>query len=249
MATTLVIPDIHNDCATADAIMAAEEYDDVVLLGDYFDDFFDKPEDAERAARWLVESLEHKDRIHLVGNHDLAYMSDSPAFKCSGWTPAKHEAVRKVDIPWGRMRMWCWTNGWLCTHAGLTLDFFRQIRANEVDGVEVTLAKSWPGMEAAIGDDSPHPFFQAGASRRGNADVGGLLWCDYGDEFVDVPGVRQIFGHTRRGDVRHGSTVDAEHYCIDTGLANYALVNEHGVRVKAVRPGAKHIAASAAHNP
>lgn len=227
---TLVIPDIHLDCDTADTIMASEEYDDVVLLGDYFDDYHDGPADAGRAARWLAESLGHEDRTHLVGNHDQAYMSDNPACKCSGWTPAKHEAVRRVGVPWDKLRMWCWTHGWLCTHAGLSLDFFRQIRANEDDGVETTLAKSWPGI-GEVGD-SWHPFFQVGASRRGNADVGGLLWCDY-REFVDIPGVRQIFGHTRR-DVRHGTAGNAEHYCIDTGLACYALVDGDGVRIKTV---------------
>ena len=63
-------------------------------------------------------------------------------------------------------------------------------------------------------------FFQVGFSRGGSNDVGGPLWCDY-DEFVDILGINQIFGHTPNHIVRHHKTKNSEHYCIDIKLNHY----------------------------
>ena len=53
---------------------------------------------------------------------------------------------------------------------------------------------------------------------RGGIDAhSGIVWCDY-DEFVDIPNVKQIFGHTR-GELRQTEN----HICLDTALQNYAI--------------------------
>jgi len=56
------------------------------------------------------------------------------------------------------------------------------------------------------------------SSYRGGMDShSGIVWCDY-DEFVDIPNVKQIFGHT------HGKVRQTEnHICIDTWLQYYGL--------------------------
>ena len=60
-----------------------------------------------------------------------------------------------------------------------------------------------------------------GFSRGGSNDVGGPLWCDY-NEFVDILGINQIFGHTPNHIVRHHKTKNSEHYCIDIKINHYA---------------------------
>lgn len=42
-------------------------------------------------------------------------------------------------------------------------------------------------------------------TRGGSNDVGCPLWCDY-DEFGDIPGINQIFGHTPNYTILHGKT-------------------------------------------
>ena len=61
--------------------------------------------------------------------------------------------------------------------------------------------------------------------------VGGPLWCDY-DEFVPIPSLNQIFGHTKSDYVRYGETDDSKNYCIDTGLNHYAVYCEQTVEIK-----------------
>ena len=223
----LIIPDIHNAWHVAERIIRNERPDRTVLLGDYFDDFGDDWRVARNTAKWLKESLRDKTRTHLIGNHDLGYMAKNPYLRWSGYDGAKHVEIQKVGIDWNMLRMYCWVDGWLCTHAGLSGAFLSLVRKNPGDSVEKVLGYSWDGLGGTLTDDAyDHQFFQAGYARGGNFPAGGPLWCDY-DEFVDVPGTRQIFGHTRAQAVRHEKRDDTEHYCIDTGLWNYA-VHEDG---------------------
>ncbi len=68
----IIIPDLHNDYFTAEKIIKKENRDKVLFLGDYFDDFYDTLEDADNTAKWLTKSLQQKNRVHLIGNHDLS---------------------------------------------------------------------------------------------------------------------------------------------------------------------------------
>ena len=221
----LIIPDIHNAWHVAEEIIRNEKPDSIVFLGDYFDDFGDDWRVAKNTAKWLAESLRDETRTHLIGNHDLSYMAKNPYLRCSGYDGAKHVEIQKVGIDWNVLQMYCWVDGWLCTHAGLSDRFLSLIRKNPNDSVEKVLGYSWNGLGKTLTDVGyDHPFFHVGYTRGGDFPVGGPLWCDY-DEFVDVSGVRQIFGHTRRPFVRHHGMDSAEHYCIDTGLAHYAVVD------------------------
>ena len=74
-------------------------------------------------------------------------------------------------------------------------------------------------------------FLHVGFSRGGSNVIGGPLWCDY-DEFVDVSGICQIFGHIPNHLVRHRKTKNSEHYCIDTKLRHYAIYQNGMMHVK-----------------
>ena len=81
----IIVPDIHNDYHTAKKIIKKENPDKIIFLGDYFDDFDDTIQDAENTAKWLKKSLKQENRIHLIGNHDLNYMTDNTNLKCAGY--------------------------------------------------------------------------------------------------------------------------------------------------------------------
>lgn len=233
----LVIPDIHHKWIKAEAIIRAESPDKVVFLGDYFDDFGDSPMIAAGTARWLKRSLADRSRVHLVGNHDLSYMSGLPRLRCSGYGTAKHVAIASCGIEWSRLEPFCWIDGdaWLCTHAGLSAPFLESVRPGAAAGdVDDVLKGSIEDVDRASDAGHRHPFLQAGTARGGPSETGGIVWCDYGEEYEDVPGLRQIFGHTRGPRVRHGlGPGGAEHYCIDTVLNHYIAYDSSGIKVRA----------------
>ena len=237
---TLVIPDMHHRYQTAEEIISRERPDLTVFLGDYFDDFGDGPEMAERTAKWLVRSLEYDGeeggRIHLLGNHDLHYMASNADYRCSGYSDAKRRVIDSYGIDWAKLRLYYWIGaagtGWLCTHAGFSNRLYAQQRRTESEPVQDVLRRAVEDLAGASDKSVPHPFLEAGCSRGGPNSVGGLIWCDYG-EFVDIPHTRQIFGHTRDSTVRRKVSPDSAHYCIDTVLCNYAICeNQDVVRIR-----------------
>ena len=239
----VVIPDVHNKWKRAEAIVAAESPDRVVFLGDYFDDFGDTPEAAGATAEWLAASLADASRVHLAGNHDLNYMSRLPGLHCVGRNHLKASAIARRGVEWSRLEPFCWLGdaggsdgSWLCTHAGLSAAFLESIRpgagAADVAGV---LGAARADLDRIDDAGHRHPFLQAGRARGGWDVSGGIVWCDYVEEYADVPGLRQIFGHTRGGAVRHGRTAGGgEHYCIDTVLRHYIAYKDGEVSVRAV---------------
>ncbi|RNJ80109.1 MAG: hypothetical protein EB829_00760 [Nitrosopumilus sp. H8] len=227
----LIVPDIHNKTESAEGIIKAVNPDHTIFLGDYFDSFGDSHMHADSTAKWLKESLARPDRTHLVGNHDLSYMASNPYLKCSGYDTIKYEVIAGYDIDWKKLSLYCWINDdWLCTHAGLSKKFYELFD----DSVHRVLESSIHDLDAIEDINSLHPFFQVGRLRGGSEQTGGILWCDY-EEFEDIAGVRQIFGHTNSERVRHAANGNSEHYCIDTGLRHYAVYDNGELRVGETR--------------
>lgn len=203
-----IIPDIHNKWFEAEEIIDKCGADKVVFLGDYFDSLGDTVEKTEQTANWLKRSLKSKKRTHLMGNHDLSYYSEFQ--RCSGFSESKLWAIRGSNINLGHLSSYCWVDDWLCTHAGLSMDFYRAHNINDV-GVNDFL-------EYMV-DKNMSRLYDCSAFRGGMNAQSGIFWCDY-DEFQDIPGYKQIFGHTH-GEPR----VTTEHICIDTWLKYYGLYN------------------------
>ncbi len=110
MNKLLIIPDIHNDYLTAEKIIKKENPDKIIFLGDYFDDFDDTIQDTNNTAKWLVKSLKQENRIHLIGNHDLSYMTNNPNLRCMGYRTDKHKAIKKHFINWSKLLMYYFIN-------------------------------------------------------------------------------------------------------------------------------------------
>ncbi len=235
----LVLPDVHHKWGRAEAVIAAERPDATLFLGDYFDDRGDAAADARATAGWLRASVEDGSRTHLLGNHDIHYMSGNAALRCSGYGADKHAAVSGAGIDWAALGLHCAVESggreWLCTHAGLSGRFLGALGARRTAaGVREALGAMGRDLEDLGDEGRRRPFLEAGRARGGPAPCGGPVWCDYA-EFEDVPGVRQIFGHTRGAAVRHASPGDgSEHYCMDTALNHYAVVSGGAVRVRQV---------------
>ena len=126
MTTTMIVPDIHNRVRLAEELIAKENPDNIVFLGDYFDDYGDTLEDATNTALWLKESLTKPNRVHLLGNHDLSYLN--PTFACSGFSEGKLYAISKTKVDLSKLKTHHWLDKkWLCTHAGLSDPFWEDL--------------------------------------------------------------------------------------------------------------------------
>ncbi len=222
-AKTLIIPDIHTKFQTAESIIERESPDKTVFLGDYFDAFYETALDTHNTARWLATSLEQQDRVHLVGNHDLHYMTGNPAFHCSGFSEFKRYIIDSYDIPWTKMTSYCYVGSYLCTHAGVSRQFFEEYGTVSLKEFMVQSVEDLRHIDDA---NRLQKFFQVGISRGGPHKNGGIVWCDY-DEFTDIPAIRQIFGHTRAPEVRQNKY----HICLDTTLHHYAIHQNDTVTV------------------
>jgi len=223
---TLIIPDIHTRFDKAEAIISSIDHDNIVFLGDYFDEFYDTLAQNQQAAHWLKESMKKKDRIHLLGNHDLAYMDQD--HRCSGFTENKLVAIESSGVDLTKLQHYCWVGDWLCTHAGLSNNFYKynQKCPSPIDKDEcVNVNNFLHNME----DEDKDLLYNVSIHRGGRSKFGGILWCDY-DEFIDIDHIKQIFGHTKSNEVRQRQDPmhDSEHYCIDTGLKHFALHDSDG---------------------
>ena len=221
--TTLIISDIHNRINWIEhALKLYKEklnYDEIVFLGDYFDSFEDNPEIAENTANWLRNSLEDPSRIHLIGNHDMPYMCPN---NNSQWCPGfSHQKLKRIQPAmsgyWHMLRPAYYTQGWLLSHAGFPIE----LSTNPIKGIltpEELVEKAELDLNLVKGG-LPAPLFLPGY-RLGEATIGGITWCDWNDEFVPIPGINQIVGHTVSRNVRRALGENSINFCVDTG-SNY----------------------------
>ena len=217
----LIIPDIHNKWFEAEEIIDKENPDKVVFLGDYFDDFGDDMDITEQTALWLKKSLTNPDRIHLLGNHDLSYINTD--YACAGFTESKLFAIMETKVDLNKLQYYCWVGDWLCTHAGLSYEFYKAFATNGMNPNDLL----W---KLSTDNELKHRLYQCSAFRGGRDAHAGILWCDY-DEFVDIPNVKQIFGHTN-GKLRR---TENQSICIDTWLKYYAIYNTETNKMRVKR--------------
>jgi len=211
----LVIPDIHTKFVLAERIIEKEKPTKIIFLGDYFDEIDDSFEITKQTALWLKKSLTKPNRIHLLGNHDLSYLNSK--FATSGFSEEKNIIIKNAGVNLSKLLHYCWINDWLCTHAGLSDNFYRQYNTEKVSVKEF--------LEKMVNTVSlREKAYSCSFFRGGNDPFGGIVWGDY-REFADIPNLKQIFGHSKNFRVRQkkDKLKNSEHICLDTGLQNYAI--------------------------
>lgn len=214
----LILPDIHNRINEAQQIIDRENIENIVFLGDYFDSFNDTLEITQQTSYWLKDSMKDKNRIHLLGNHDLPYIN--PEFICSGYSEGKRWAINSTGVDLSKLKHYCYVEDWLCTHAGLSYDFYKAFATSGMNVNDL--------LETYSNDDElVQRLYQCSPMRGGHDGIPGIIWCDW-DEFEPIPDQKQIFGHTH-GDVR----TKGYNICIDTWLHFYGIYEDGKMRIKA----------------
>lgn len=206
---TLIIPDLHHKWQQAERIISAVGADEVLFLGDYFDDFGDDPAQVAETCDWFEASVNKPNRVHLFGNHDQHYAFVYRSFQCSGYAQWKyfiiHDTVSQ-DV-WSKLKWYHFLdNKWFLCHGGLhkfnlpeSITKFSNDRLKfiaEISGyLDVQIRE---GFKCGATNQSSW-VFNAGHSRGGSQRVGGITWCDFEREFFPVKGINQIVGHTPQG--------------------------------------------------
>lgn len=203
---TLIIPDLHHRWKIAEDIIASVKHDEVIFLGDYFDDFGDDPSMVEATCDWLNSSVKKPNRIHLMGNHDIHYAFVYRSFQCSGYEQWKyfiaHDNVARET--WDKLKWYhILDDMWLLSHAGLHkanlpadirgMHTYRSTFLKTIGNyLDVEIREAF--RRAA--NNKNYWTLNAGYSRGGSIPYGGIIWCDYEREFVPIKGLNQIVGHT-----------------------------------------------------
>ena len=192
--TTLIIGDLHHKTELADQAIRqfAGRYEQIVFLGDFLDCFGDNRGRMRTTCQWLKASLAQSNRLHLLGNHDLAYLF--PRHRqctCPGHTPGKQRVFDEEMAGLGPkdFRVAIQVGSWLLSHAGFTSSFAQKLSASEVVAkAELEFARIIAGQDSDI--------LHVGPSRGGADRTGGLFWLDWPQEFRPISGLNQIVGHS-----------------------------------------------------
>ncbi len=204
----LIIPDVHNRCEVAENIIKKVKPNLTIFLGDYFDDFYDDPHIVTDVAHWFKESVHKKDRIHLCGNHDVHYwFKDNIKTRCSGYDQYKSIAINDIveTRDWEKLKFFYVLDGkWLLSHAGVhpvwvNPDSFKSSEISSAKLEDVIGKLKYDSKDAIknLYANGEHWFTYAGFSRSYRSrSYGGLLWCDWTQEFSPIKGIHQIVGHT-----------------------------------------------------
>lgn len=201
MSRILVIPDSHLNTSviTRGLELAKKKFaDKIVMLGDYFDDWFATDEEYEHMAKFLKKTINGNPAIiPLYGNHEMSYMSKK--HRASGFNSRMEDVVNNC-VKNDHRFLYAWScDGVLYTHAGLTsewADTFRILTANEKRLQMKGNAIADKIADRINGQTSIDPLCTVGPARGGN-QVPGPLWCDASELNYDCPKfLQQVVGHT-----------------------------------------------------
>lgn len=225
---TIIFSDIHHRIDWIEAFICDQEFDELIFIGDYLDNWGDSVKDAKNTAKWLKHSLTCPNRIHLMGNHDAPVAFPSiRAYRCSGWTQEKSDAVNSIMTrdDWNKLKLCHFSQGWLMSHAGAHPHIFSHpIKGCTIPDIEEQCQKALESSRMG----SPSHYMMAGRSRGGAMLVGGVIWCDWNDDFQPIEGISQIVGHTILKEPTEYSIVGSSNWGIDCNN-RYITIIEDGV--------------------
>ncbi len=226
---TLIIGDRHNAVDHIEATIAKHpDADSVVFTGDFFDNFHDTPAIAENTARWLKHSLQQSNRIHCIGNHDLPYIPGVrlEEYNCPGFDVDKQKAINDILTPtdWAQLVGATVSQDILISHAGFTMQLFQYETGKTTLPTAAVLADKANNELKKVMAGGISKYYQPG-DRMGYLRPGGIIWADWNDEFINIPGINQVVGHTPSFKIRANKNNGAVSYCVDCAKQYVMLEN------------------------
>ena len=184
---TAVIGDIHGRIEVMVAALA--KHDRVVFVGDYVDSFNRTKLDQILCLTLALKEHNGDSVICLRGNHEESYID--PDARCSGWNNIMNTHVMPLQEEVRALPTHTWVGDILITHAGISQYFIDEVL------VDKYLYSSNLETAELLSKYLNCSFHQeVGYARGGTKSCGGLMWCDWFEEFAPVAGLRQIVGHS-----------------------------------------------------
>lgn len=211
---TLVVGDLHTKLPILEKVIAkANDYDKIIFLGDYVDEWGTS---AIFSANLLARLIEFKktnmDKVVLIlGNHCLSEWQGG-IFRCSGYSETTHEAVYTLYQDNEELfRIAYAQDGILFTHAGLTKSWCKD---NKID-INLSAQEYANILNLAMTERYESQYktlFRALASagpERGGIHSPSPLWADELELRKDAVEINQVVGHTPE---RHILIIDNDNY-------------------------------------
>lgn len=215
----LIVGDIHAKPWVVDKIEnLLPEYDKIIFLGDYEDDWLATPEMSYSVVKRLIDFKKaYVDKIVLLmGNHTYSEWLGG-TFRCSGFNILTHSLVKDLYETRGEdgepIFQMAYSKGqYLFTHAGVTNTFWKEMKLlirNHYPELQELLTS--PARPTAVSNILNYAFLkgienptdklfsmmkQVG-SGRGGYETPSPLWADREELIADpIPGIKQVVGHT-----------------------------------------------------
>ena len=218
MEKTIIIGDTHGRSTWKD-IVAQEQADRVIFIGDYFDSFDIESAEQQHNFKEIIEFKENTkcEVILLVGNHDFHYYPGGETY--SGYQRGAAPAIRQLlEENKHHLQMCYQLDNILFTHAGIGHNWLTHQNKYE-PGVD-------PGTIAdfvnAIWEHQPNRFMFCGIDQYGNTKTQTPIWirpqallAGNKDTFLKEEYI-QVVGHTqvRKIDIE-GKATGGRYYFID----------------------------------
>lgn len=225
---TLVCGDLHcKEHILMDVIKEFEkgDYQKLVFLGDYVDDWNTSPDYSQRILMGLIEykNKHPKEVILLLGNHDLSQWLGGD-FQCAGYNPISHIVVKNLMDEYQHLFQLAYCDpekNCLMTHAGLTSGWVKDLKM--IDDIYLPETHypidwatylNWAYKNREVGEIAHRVFKQVANAgmARGGIHAPSPIWADK-SELIASPfmGFNQVVGHTPvSGIIKH--TVESEGY-------------------------------------
>ncbi len=198
MSKILILSDLHLRWQIAEKLLQSVEHDQVIQMGDHFDQIGDDTNSTSKTTRLLRKQLEENPKwIQLAGNHCSSYRWPTTFCRaCSGFSEAKSKVINKILTPehWAKFKLFHYVQdgNFLISHAGFDKNFVSAFIYDDINRLQTYCDQAIQGLEAGL----YHPLFAAGRDRGGSEKIGGVLWVDF-NSINPVPQFNQIVGHTR----------------------------------------------------
>ena len=257
----LVIPDVHQDLAWVERVLARENADGtatdsaappppdrIVFLGDYFDSHRPPRERASVAdtCAWLNDARRRfgERAVFILGNHDIQYLEARSAC-LARHTPRHlgtqcgsaftHNAAKRIAKD---LSPEFWSAARLFVYVnGWLLSHAGLAPARwpaaptTAESLALLDQQSRTALETLALRRPVHPLLQAGRVRGGDASVGGITWLDWDDEFEDTLPIPQIVGHT--SDAGRARQRDRS-WCLDGMQTCYGILTPGDLSIHSV---------------
>lgn len=198
----LVCGDLHTKIHILDRVIEqSKDYDRVIFLGDYVDEWNASPDASFNLLRRLINfKKENEDKVVLCyGNHDASYAFGGN-FRCSGFNPITKMLVEDLFLKNQELFNVSYEEAdILFTHAGLTNGWVKDNKLEGHDAKSYSEALEHAFRNRGVDDTSNHIFkaLSTAGGARGGIHSPSPLWADYTELIADsVPHITQVVGHT-----------------------------------------------------